>query len=103
MLLHAEDLKIFYGPVEAIHGISFDVNEGEIVSIVGNNGAGKTTILKTIFCGTILKCTFAMVRARNLGLWEHRLHRLTLRIWIHLRANAKRSATTLISIISWRL
>ena len=44
MLLHAEDLKIFYGPVEAIHGISFDVNEGEIVSIVGNNGAGKTTI-----------------------------------------------------------
>lgn len=48
MLLHAEDLKIFYGPVEAIHGISFDVNEGEIVSIVGNNGAGKTTILKTI-------------------------------------------------------
>ena len=58
---------------------------------------------RAIFCGTILKCTFAMVRARNLGLWEHRLHRLTLRIWIHLRANAKRSATTLISIISWRL
>lgn len=48
MLLAVEDLTVYYGPVEAIHGISFHVEEGEIVSIIGNNGAGKTTILKTI-------------------------------------------------------
>lgn len=48
MLLKVDNLVVFYGPVEAIHDVSFQVDEGEIVSIVGNNGAGKTTILKTI-------------------------------------------------------
>ena len=48
MLLSVENLVVFYGPVEAIHGVTFHVDEGEIVSIVGNNGAGKTTILRTI-------------------------------------------------------
>lgn len=48
MLLTVEDLTVYYGPVEAIHGASFHLEEGEIVSIIGNNGAGKTTILKTI-------------------------------------------------------
>ncbi len=48
MLLTVEDLTVYYGPVEAIHGVSFHLEEGEIVSIIGNNGAGKTTILKTI-------------------------------------------------------
>lgn len=48
MLLTVEDLAVYYGPVEAIHGVSFHLEEGEIVSIIGNNGAGKTTILKTI-------------------------------------------------------
>lgn len=48
MLLTVENLTVYYGPVEAIHGVSFHVEEGEIVSIIGNNGAGKTTILKTI-------------------------------------------------------
>ena len=48
MLLEVQDLHVFYGKIEAIKGISFKVNEGEIVSLIGANGAGKTTSLRTI-------------------------------------------------------
>ena len=48
MLLEIRDLKVFYGRAEAIKGISFGVAEGSVASIVGANGAGKTTILRTI-------------------------------------------------------
>ncbi|MDQ1705593.1 MAG: branched-chain amino acid transport system ATP-binding protein [Frankiaceae bacterium] len=48
MLLHVEDLRVAYGGIEALRGISFDVNEGEIVTLLGANGAGKTTTLRTI-------------------------------------------------------
>jgi len=47
-MLKIEELYVSYGPVEAIHGISIEVKEKEIVSILGSNGAGKSTILKTI-------------------------------------------------------
>lgn len=48
MLLKVEDLSVNYGVIQAVKGVSFEVNEGEIVSLIGANGAGKTTILKTI-------------------------------------------------------
>jgi len=48
MLLEARDLRVTYGDVEAVHGVSFHVEEGELVSIIGANGAGKTTILNTV-------------------------------------------------------
>ncbi|WP_080145892.1 ABC transporter ATP-binding protein [Marinilactibacillus piezotolerans] len=47
-MLEVKDLTVHYGAIEAIHNISFSVKEGEIVSLIGANGAGKTTILKTI-------------------------------------------------------
>ena len=47
-LLNVENIETFYGPIMAIRGISFQVQEGSIVTILGSNGAGKTTILKTI-------------------------------------------------------
>jgi len=47
-LLEVRDLHVFYGNIEAIKGISIEVQEGEIVAILGSNGAGKTTTLKTI-------------------------------------------------------
>jgi branched-chain amino acid transport system ATP-binding protein len=48
MLLEIENLVVRYGAVEALHGISLGVAEGEIVSLLGANGAGKSTTLKAI-------------------------------------------------------
>lgn len=47
-LLEIKDLEVKYGMIQALKGISFDVNEGEIIALIGANGAGKTTTLQTI-------------------------------------------------------
>ena len=52
MLLELRDLHVNYGNVEALHGINLSVNEGEIVTILGANGAGKSTTLNSI-CGLV--------------------------------------------------
>ncbi len=48
MLLQVRDLNVYYGAIHALQGISFDVDEGEIVTLIGANGAGKSTTLKTV-------------------------------------------------------
>ncbi len=52
-MLSVKDLHVYYGSIHAIKGISFDVNEGEIVTLIGANGAGKSTTLNTV--GGLLK------------------------------------------------
>ena len=47
-MLSIENLEVYYGAIHAIKGISFDVEQGEIIALIGANGAGKTTILHTI-------------------------------------------------------
>ncbi|HIU10709.1 MAG TPA: ABC transporter ATP-binding protein, partial [Candidatus Avidehalobacter gallistercoris] len=47
-LLKVENLQVFYGVIQAVKGISFEVNQGEIVALIGANGAGKTTVLHTV-------------------------------------------------------
>ena len=47
-LLEIRYIEVFYGVIKAIKGISFDVNEGEVIALIGANGAGKTTTLQTI-------------------------------------------------------
>ncbi|MCQ2414164.1 MAG: ABC transporter ATP-binding protein [Clostridia bacterium] len=47
-MLTVQDLVVSYGGIEAVKGISFDVNQGEIVTLIGSNGAGKSTTLKSI-------------------------------------------------------
>lgn len=47
-MLEIQNLSVHYGMIQAVHDVSFHVNQGEIVSLIGANGAGKTTILRTI-------------------------------------------------------
>ena len=47
-MLKVNDLQVYYGVIQALKGISFEVNEGEVIALIGANGAGKTTILHTI-------------------------------------------------------
>ena len=47
-LLHIENLQVRYGGIEAVKGVSFDVHEGEIVTLIGANGAGKSSTLRSI-------------------------------------------------------
>jgi len=59
MLLEVKDLSVYYGAINALQGISFHVEEGEIVTLIGANGAGKSTTLNTIS---------GLVRARSGGI-----------------------------------
>ena len=47
-MLEIKDLEVYYDMIQAIKGVSFEVNEGEVIALIGANGAGKTTILHTI-------------------------------------------------------
>ena len=47
-MLKVKDLKVNYGGIEALKGISFDVEQGQIVTLIGANGAGKSTTLRAI-------------------------------------------------------
>ncbi len=47
-MLKVNELQVYYGMIKAIHNVSFEVNKGEVIALIGANGAGKTTILHTI-------------------------------------------------------
>ena len=47
-MLEVRDLQVYYGMIHAIKGISFDVNQGEVIALIGANGAGKTTVFNLL-------------------------------------------------------
>ena len=47
-MLEVKDLQVYYGVIQALKGISFHVDQGEVIALIGANGAGKTTILHTV-------------------------------------------------------
>ncbi|HLF28123.1 MAG TPA: ABC transporter ATP-binding protein [Anaerolineae bacterium] len=63
MLLEVKDLNVFYGAIHALQGITFHVNEGEIVTLIGANGAGKSTTLNTV--SGILRARAGDIRFRD--------------------------------------
>src|SRR5713101_2021998 len=76
-MLEVKDLRVRYGTVEAVKGVSFQVSEGAIVSLIGANGAGKTTSLRALT--GLVKPSGGEVRFENtplVGLAPHQIVRL---------------------------
>lgn len=61
-ILKVSDINVYYGAIHAIKGVSFEVNPGEVVTLIGANGAGKSTTLQTV---------------SGLAPLPHRLHRIS--------------------------
>ncbi len=73
-MLKIENINAFYGDLQALWGISFEVNEGELVALVGPNGAGKTTTLRVI--SGLLKPRAGNVRLDNRDLGKEDAHKI---------------------------
>ena len=66
-MLKVNDINVYYGAIHAIKGVSFEVNDGEVVTLIGANGAGKSTILNTV-CGLLRSRTGSIeFLEKNLG------------------------------------
>ena len=73
-MLKVENLNVHYGAIHAIHGVSLEVHQGEIVSLIGANGAGKTTVLHTI--SGLKKATSGTVTLEGLDLFSIDPHKI---------------------------
>jgi branched-chain amino acid transport system ATP-binding protein len=73
MLLELEDVHVHYGKIEALKGISFSVDEGEVVTLIGSNGAGKSTTLRTV--SGVRPLTSGSIRFRGEDISRVQAHR----------------------------
>jgi len=67
MLLEAHDLSVFYGDIRAVNDVSFSIDRGELISIIGSNGAGKTSILGSIMGIIPIKSGNIYYKDRNIS------------------------------------
>jgi urea transport system ATP-binding protein len=75
-MLRVENLDVFYGDVQALNGVSLDIEEGAIVAIVGANGAGKTTLMDLISSKTKATGGRILFKGQNITNWsEHKIAR----------------------------
>ena len=77
-LLKVKGLKVAYGGIQAVKGVDMEVHEGELVSLIGSNGAGKTTSMKAITgtfpCKAATSSTWARAsKARAHGIWSNKV------------------------------
>jgi branched-chain amino acid transport system ATP-binding protein len=91
MLLEVQDLSVYYGAIHALHGVSFTVGEGEIVTLIGANGAGKSTTLKTL--SGLLKPKGGSVRFRGQDLLSVPAEQIVRRGVVHVPEGRKIFAT----------
>jgi branched-chain amino acid transport system ATP-binding protein len=81
MLLEVRDLHISYGDIQAVCGVGFHLEEGELVSIIGANGAGKTSILQSIMGIVSTKKGSVIFKGREIsGLASHERARIGIRM-----------------------
>ena len=64
-MLEVKDLNVYYGMIQAIKGISFEVNQGEVIALIGANGAGKTTTLHAVTGLTPVKSGHTFLRRKR--------------------------------------
>ena len=77
MLLKVTDLNVYYGAIHALKGLSFEVGEGEIVSLIGANGAGKTTAMHTV--SGLLRSRTGSVEFMDTNITKTEPHRIVKR------------------------
>ena len=81
-MLKVTDLNVYYGVIQAIKGISFEVNQGEIIALIGSNGAGKTTTLHTI--SGLLKPKSGCIEFEDINLNKVAAHKIVSKGMAHV-------------------
>ena len=78
-ILKVDDINVYYGSIHAIKGISFEVEEGEVVTLIGANGAGKSTTLNTI--SGLLRSKTGSITFMGQSLAKVPSHKIVERAW----------------------